>query len=360
MPVEFSVAPMLDVTDRHFRIFLRPLSRRMRLYTEMKTCGAILHGERERFLGFDARERPLALQLGGADPDELAACARLADAAGYDEVNLNVGCPSARVKSGEFGACLMAQPDRVARCVEAMRAAIANDAVAVTVKTRIGIDDRDSYQHLTEFIARVAAGGCAHFIIHARKAWLNGLSPKQNRSVPPLDYPRVYRLKRDFPDLRFTINGGITTLREARAHLRHADGVMIGREARCNPWMLRAVDQIIFNDSDRADAPRTRADAVRAYLPHVERQLARGTRLAPMIRPMLGLFHGAPRARSWRRHLSENAHRRGAGVEVIEHALRLVQTDENDVVHDADASAVDLPTLARRERVVLESRRGAE
>ena len=326
---KFSVAPMMDVTDRHCRMFLRLLSGRMMLYTEMKTSGAILHGERERFLGHDRREHPLAIQLAGADPAQLAQCALLAEQAGYDEVNLNIGCPSERVKNGRFGACLMAEPDLVSRCVAAMRAALRDtNPLAVTVKTRIGIDHHDSYEYLAEFIDRVAQGGCRHFIIHARKAWLQGLSPKENRMVPTLCYERVYRLKRDFPALRFTINGGIKTLEQALEHLRHVDGVMIGREAYRDPWMLRQVDRVIFNDQNaESTAVKTRADIVKAYLPYLEQQLARGVYLRHIARPLFGLFHGQPGARSWRRVLSEHGAKKGAGLEVIHEALKLVEVE---------------------------------
>ncbi|MDD9856671.1 MAG: tRNA dihydrouridine(20/20a) synthase DusA [Gammaproteobacteria bacterium] len=320
MVAEFSVAPMLNVTDRHCRMFLRLFSGRMKLYTEMTVCGAVIHGQRARFLDFDPRERPLALQLAGSDPAQLAWCARLAEEAGYDEVNLNIGCPSARVQNGRFGACLMAEPGRVADCVAAMRAAV---AIPVTVKTRTGIDNRDSYEHLAAFIARVSQSGCEHFIIHARKAWLQGLSPKQNRLVPKLRYERVYRLKRDFPAIRFTINGGISTLDQALGHLRHVDGVMIGREARHRPWMLSAVDRVIFKAADAA--PATRVETVRAYLPYVEQQLARGVYLRHLTRHILGLFHGQPGARGWRRHLSGQGSGQGAGVEVIREALKIVE-----------------------------------
>lgn len=319
---EFSVAPMLDVTDRHCRMFLRLLSARVKLYTEMTVGNALIHGDRARFLDFDPRERPLAIQLAGADPAQLAMCASLAERAGFDEINLNIGCPSARVQNARFGACLMAEPETVANCVAAMRAAV---GIPVTVKTRTGIDHRDSYEHLAEFVDRVAQSGCAHFIIHARKAWLHGLSPKQNRSVPALQYARVYRLKRDFPAVHFTINGGITTLDEARAHLQHVDGVMIGREARERPWLLRAVDREIFHAPPPTDAPLTRVDAVRAYLPYIDRQLARGVYLRHLTRPLLSLFHGQPGARHWRRHLTEHTRAQGAGAEVVCDALRFVE-----------------------------------
>ena len=356
---KFSVAPMMNVTDRHCRAFLRLLSGRMKLYTEMKVSGAIIHGvhgARERLLDFDRCEHPLALQLAGADPAQLAVCARLAGEAGYDEVNLNVGCPSERVKNGRFGACLMAKPELVARCVAAMRDALSalNMAtpIPVTVKTRIGIDHHDSYEYLAEFVNRVSKGGCEHFIIHARKAWLQGLSPKENRMVPALRYDRVYRLKREFPGLRFTINGGIKTLREAQEHLRYVDGVMIGREARRHPWMLSAVDGMIFNEGNgRASAAgmrgtrSTRAGVVEAYLPYIERQLTGGAHLRHLIRPMLGLFHGQPGARNWRRYLSEHGHQKGAGVEVIERALEVVEVDAD--ADDCGYGDAFVPATAR-------------
>ena len=343
--MSISIAPMMNVTDRHCRGFLRLLSGRMKLYTEMKVSGAIVHGDRARFLDFDGRERPLALQLAGADPAQLAICARLAGEAGYDEVNLNVGCPSERVRDGRFGACLMAEPELVSRCVAAMREAL--DAgggrmasIPVTVKTRTGIDNHDHYEYLADFIDRVARGGCEHFIIHARKAWLKGLSPKENRLIPALCYDRVYRLKRDFPGISFTINGGIKTLQEAQAHLQHVDGVMIGREASRHPWMLRGVDEVIFNQANRGLSAPTRAGVVEDYLPYVEQQLARGTHLRHLIRPLFGLFHGQPGARGWRRHLSEHGHKEGAGVAVIQQALRVVEaeteTETDECCHTAE------------------------
>ena len=313
-----SVAPMMDWTDRHDRYFLRLISRRALLYTEMIATGAVLHGDRDRLLAFDPAERPLALQLGGAVPAELAACARLAAARGYDEVNLNVGCPSDRVQNARFGACLMAEPALVADCVGAMRAAV---SIPVTVKTRIGIDERDSYDDLRAFVETVAAAGCETFVIHARKAWLQGLSPKQNREIPPLHYERVYRLKRDVPALQVIVNGGILTLDEAEAHLRQVDGVMIGRAAYQTPYMLAGAGRRIFGD----DAPPPGREAVvRRLLPYAERQVARGVPVKSITRHILGLFNGLPGARLWRRHLSEAAHRPGAGPEVIEQALARV------------------------------------
>lgn len=315
---KIAVAPMLDWTDRHCRFFLRLLSRHTLLYTEMVTVGAVLHGDRTKLLAYDPAEQPLALQLGGSDPADLAQCARIAAAFGYSEVNLNVGCPSDRVQSGRFGACLMAEPGRVAECVAAMRAAV---ALPITVKTRIGIDDRDSYAELADFIGQVADGGCEIFILHARKAWLSGLSPKQNREIPPLRYDMVHRIKRDFPHLTIILNGGLSHLDQVAEHLSHVDGVMIGRAAYENPYLLAAVDQRFFG-SDQA--PPSRHAVVRAFLPYVDGQLRQGAPLHGMTRHILGLFQGMPGARAWRRTLSEWACRRGAGIEVLEAALRHV------------------------------------
>jgi tRNA-dihydrouridine synthase A len=317
-----AVAPMLDWTDRHYRYFIRLLSRHTLLYTEMVTTGAILRGDRERLLAHDPIEHPLALQLGGSDPAELARCACIAADWGYDELNLNVGCPSDRVQSGRFGACLMAEPDLVAACVAAMR--VATD-LPVTVKTRIGIDERDSYQELADFVRRVAAGGCTVFIVHARKAWLSGLSPKENREIPPLRHEVVHRLKRDFPELTIVLNGGLTTLEQVTEQLRQVDGVMIGRAAYENPYLLAEVDRRFFGSSA---PPPNRHQVVRALLPYLEDRLRAGTPLQCMTRPILGLFQGIPGARAWRRVLSERAWRHGAGVEVVEAALeRVVETD---------------------------------
>ncbi len=311
-----AVAPMLDWTDRHCRYFLRLLSRHTLLYTEMVTTGAVLRGNPEWLLAYDPAEHPLALQLGGSDPGELARSARVAAGFGYDEVNLNVGCPSDRVRSGRFGACLMAEPEVVADSVAAMRAAV---SLPITVKTRIGIDDRDSYEALVDFVGRVASGGCEVFIIHARKAWLRGLSPKENREIPPLRHEVVYRLKRDFPDLTIILNGGLTTLEQIANSSRGVDGVMIGRAAYENPYLLAGVDRRFFGSSA---PPPSRHQVIEAFLPYVAAQLRRGTPLQAMTRHVLGLFQGIPGARAWRRHLSEHAHRRGAGVEVLTAALR--------------------------------------
>ena len=310
------IAPMMDWTDRHERYFLRLISRHARLYTEMVTTGAVIHGDRDYLLGYDPAEHPLALQLGGSEPTLLAECARIAAAWGYAEVNLNVGCPSDRVQTGRFGACLMAEPELVADCVAAMAAAT---TVPITVKIRIGIDERDSYEDLVRFIGLVAAAGCRVFIIHARKAWLRGLSPRENREIPPLHYELVERIKVDFPELRVVLNGGITNLEQAARQLPRLDGVMIGRAAYQNPYLLAEADRRFFGDTRSAP---TRHQVVAAFLPYVERQLARGVSLSAMTRHILGLFQGRPGARAWRRYLSEQAHRPGAGVEIIEAALR--------------------------------------
>ncbi len=314
-PWRFCVAPMMAWTDRHCRYFMRLLSRRARLYTEMVTADAVIHGNRQRLLGFDPTEQPLALQLGGCDPVRLAAAARIGEDIGYAEINLNVGCPSGRVQSARFGACLMAQPDLVADCVAAMRAAV---RIPVTVKTRIGIDRRDSYQELAAFIERVAAGGCEVFIVHARKAWLQGLSPKENRELPPLDYPCVHRLKADFPHFTIVINGGLQTIDQATTQLAALDGVMLGRAAYHDPYQLAHVDHQLFADPQPA---LTRAEVVAHLLPYVERQLARGLRLNTMTRHILGLFQGQRGARAWRRYLSEHAHEADANSGVIRAAL---------------------------------------
>ena len=311
---------MMDWTDRHCRFFHRVLSRRARLYTEMVTAEAVLHGRRERLLAFSGEEHPVALQLGGADPVRLADAARIGAAEGYDEINLNVGCPSDRVQEGRFGACLMAEPDLVARCVEAMRRAV---AVPVTVKCRIGIDDQDSEAGLARFVATVADAGCGTFIVHARKAWLSGLSPKENREIPPLDYPRVHRLKAAHPGLTIAINGGLASLAAAEAELARVDGVMLGRAAYQTPYdILAEVDQRLFGEATPAPS---RADVIERLIPYAERHVAGGGRLSNITRHILGLYHGRPRGRLFRRHLAENATRPGAGVEVLAHAMLLAE-----------------------------------
>ncbi len=313
-----SVAPMMDCTDRHFRYLARLLTRRALLYTEMVAAGAVLHGDRARHLGFDPAEHPVALQLGGSDPVEMAECMRIATQWGYDEVNINVGCPSDRVQSGAFGACLMARPETVAACVRAMRDAT---DIPVTVKTRIGIDDRDSYDFLADFVGKVAEAGCGTLIVHARKAWLSGLSPKENREIPPLDYARVHRLVRDFPGLEVVINGGIRTLEEAAEQLGHVDGVMIGRAAYDEPWMLAEADRRLWGDTNE---PLERHAALDAYADYAERQVAAGVPLRVLARHAMGLFAGLPGARKWRRYLSENVGRTGAGAEVLREAAAFV------------------------------------
>ena len=309
------VAPMMDYTDRHFRYFIRLMSRRTRLYTEMVTSGAILHGDHRRLLEFHPAEHPLALQLGGSEPKALAACARIAADYGYDEVNLNVGCPSDRVQSGRFGACLMNEPALVADCVAAMDGA---SGLPVTVKTRIGVDARDSYEELAEFVGTVAAAGCRVFIIHARKAWLKGLSPKENREIPPLRYDVVERLKRDFPALTVVVNGGVQTLEAMQNHLGAFDGVMVGREAVSNPYLFADVDRRFF---DSGAAVLDRGEILRAWLPYLSAQLQEGIPLQRMTRHALGLFHGCAGARAWRRALSEEAARPGAGLAVLHQAM---------------------------------------
>ncbi len=308
---------MMDWTDSPCRVLHRALTRHALLYTEMVTAEAVLHGDRQRLLGFEPAEHPLALQTGGSDPARLAQTAKIAEDFGYDEVNLNVGCPSDRVQSGRFGACLMREPMLVADCMAAMKNAV---AIPVTVKCRIGVDNQDPEVSLRALVQACAAAGVTHFTIHARKAWLEGLSPKENRDVPPLDYDLVYRVKRENPHLTISINGGIETLEQAQAHLAHVDGVMLGRAAYQNPALLAQVDAHIFGgDAVALD------DAVAVYCEHVERALARGMRLHTLVKPMLGLFNGRPGARQFRRHLSENAVRDGAGITVLREALALVR-----------------------------------
>jgi tRNA-dihydrouridine synthase A len=310
---------MMDWTDRHCRAFHRRLSSRARLYTEMLTSAAVLHGDRARLMAFDPCEQPLALQLGGSDPRDLARAARLAEDLGYAEINLNVGCPSDRVQSGRFGACLMREPHLVADCMAAIIDAV---DIPATVKCRIGVDEQDPEMSLFGLVDLCAGAGVEVFIVHARKAWLAGLSPKENRDIPPLDYPIVHRLKRERPDLTIVINGGVTSLDDALSHLESVDGVMLGRAAYHRPEILAAVDRRIFG------APSTDATpfgAVEAYMPYVREELARGTHLAAMTRHMLGLFHGAPGARTWRRILTVEGARANADVGVIERALDAVR-----------------------------------
>ncbi len=315
MQHRFSVAPMMEWTDRHCRFFHRILTRRARLYTEMVTAPALIHGPRARLIGFDPAEHPVALQLGGSEAKALAECARLGEAEGYDEINLNIGCPSVRVQRGAFGACLMREPSLVGDCVAAMRAAV---RVPVTVKCRIGVDDCDPGQSLFGFVETVSRAGCETFIVHARKAWLKGLSAKENREVPPLDYELVYALKRARPDLTIAINGGITTLDDTQAHLAQVDGVMMGRAAYQTPWVLAEVDRRLFGANHAA---ASRFEIVEAFMPYLARELANGVPLNVMTMHILGLFNGLPGARAFRRHLSENAIKRGAGLDVVRAAL---------------------------------------
>ena len=310
---------MLDWTDKHCRYFHRLLTKQAVLYTEMVTTGAILHGDRDRHLRFNDAEHPLALQLGGSEPKDMAECARIAEDYGYDEVNINVGCPSERVQKGAFGACLMAEPHLIADCVSAMRAAV---KIPVTVKNRIGIDDQEDYSALYGFVQTVAAAGCETFIIHARKAWLKGLSPKENREIPPLRYELVYELKQALPQLEIIINGGITTLAQCQEHLQHVDGVMVGREAYHNPWILAEVDTLLYGSDE--PIPEDRKAILEAFLPYVQSQLDAGIPLKHMTRHILGLFQGMPGARQWRRLLSEQAHYPEAGIKLLLQAMQKI------------------------------------
>lgn len=315
-----SVAPMMDWTDRHQRMLLRLLTKNTLLYTEMVVSGAILHGDVPRFLDFSPQEHPLALQIGGSDPDELAKCVKIATSWGYDEFNLNVGCPSDRVQSGRFGACLMADPALVRDGVHAMRQETDRP---VTVKHRLGIDDLDTIDHLRHFIETVAEGGCRVFIIHARKAWLQGLSPKQNRDIPPLQYDRVYRMKAEYPDLTFVLNGGVPSLEDCQTHWdQGVDGCMIGRAAYQRPWILAGADRVLAGEG--APVPRSKSAVLHALTPYLAEQLAQGVPLHCMTRHMYGLLHGEPNARLWRRHLSEYAPKPGAGIEVWQRSLELL------------------------------------
>lgn len=316
----FSIAPMMDWSDTHCRYFWRLLSKQALLYTEMVTTGALLHGDKRRFLDFNPEEHPLALQVGGSDPKELAHAAKLAQQWSYDEINLNCGCPSDRVQSGKIGACLMAEPDLVSDGIKAMRDAC---DIEVTIKHRIGIDDLDSYEHLCDFVGKVADSGCRVFIIHARKAWLSGLSPKENREIPPLQYPTVLRLKTDFPHLCIVLNGGIKSIATCKEWLDRVDGVMIGREAYQNPYLLAEVDQQIFAETA---APLSRAEILQQYFSYCERQIAMGTQLHHMSRHILGLFQGQIGARKFRRYISENAYKENAPATVLQCALAAMES----------------------------------
>jgi len=310
-----SVAPMMDWTDRHDRYFLRKISKHVLLYTEMVTTGAVIHGDRERLIGFDPAEQPLAIQLGGSDPADLAKSAIIAEQWGYSEVNLNVGCPSDRVQSGKFGACLMAEPELVRDCLSAMAEVV---SIPVTVKTRIGIDRQDTFDELHKFVSLVKESGCNVFIIHARKAWLDGLSPKQNRDIPPLCYDRVYKIKQQFPELEIIINGGIKSLAECKVHLGHVDGVMIGREAYHNPYLLIDVDEQFYQDDHQKPS---RDEIIHSLFPYIEQHLKSGGKLGQISRHLLGLYQSLPGARYFRREISEQAYKQGAGIEVLEKAL---------------------------------------
>ncbi len=316
----FSVAPMMEWTDRHDRFFLRLISAHALLYTEMVTAPAVLHGKRDYLLGFDEAEHPVAVQLGGSDPRELTEAARIVEGYGYDEINLNVGCPSDRVQSGRFGACLMKEPDLVADCVATMASAV---DVPVTVKCRIGVDEQDPREALPTLIEKVRNSGCRTIIVHARKAWLEGLSPKENRTVPPLDYDLVYEMKQTYPDLEICINGGIVSLDETEEHLTHVDGVMMGRQAYERPYVLADVDQRLFGSATHV---RSRQEVIEAFLPYIARRLEEGVTLHAMTRHILGLFQGMPGARAWRRHISENAYKKGADISVVTEALSKIQT----------------------------------
>ncbi len=314
----FCIAPMLDWTDRHYRYFARLISIKTVLYTEMITTGALIHGDRDRYLEFNDQENPLALQLGGSNPEDLALCAKMAEDLGYDEINLNVGCPSDRVQNNMIGACLMGHPELVAECIASMQNAV---SVPVTVKHRIGIDDNDSYEALHHFVNTIADTGCSTFIVHARKAILKGLSPKENRSVPPLKYDVAYQLKKDFPSLEIIVNGGIKTITESIEHINHLDGVMVGREAYQNPWILSEVDEKLYGEPANT---LSRHDVLELMLPYIEEELNKGNYLGHITRHILGLFHSMPGGKRYRRHLSENAHKKGAGIEVVKEALSLV------------------------------------
>lgn len=316
---KFSVAPMMEWTDRHYRYFARLMTKHSVLYSEMVTTGAIIYGDEERHLAYNDEEHPVALQLGGSSAKDLTKCTKIAEQRGYDEVNLNVGCPSDRVQNNMIGACLMGHAELVRDCLASMQAQV---DIPVTIKHRIGIDDMDSEQFLHDFIGTVAHSGCKTFIVHARKAILDGLSPKENREIPPLNYERVYRLKQVFPELEIIINGGIKTEAEINEHLKHVDGVMVGREAYQNPWLLASIDALAYGE---ATPKISRHDVIEAMYPYIEAQLSEGQKLSYITRHILGLFHAQPGGKQFRRHLSENAHKPGAGIEVLQEALARVR-----------------------------------
>jgi tRNA-dihydrouridine synthase A len=313
-----SIAPMMDRTDRHYRYFMRQITRRTLLYTEMVTTAAILHGDQDKLLGFSPEEKPLVLQLGGDDPNHLAICAKIAEDRGYDQVNLNVGCPSDRVQNGNFGACLMAQPELVAKALEAMQKVV---NIPVTIKHRIGIDDQDKYEDMVHFVRIVANAGCQQFTIHARKAWLEGLSPKENRNIPPLRYEEVHRLKQEFPQLLIEINGGFKTLAEVKDQLQFVDAVMIGRAAYDHPYLFATADQEIYGEKT---PPLTRQEVIEAMYSYIEYWLKKGVKLNSITRHFLELFAGQPGTKAWKRYISENAHLTNAGIEVLQQALKQI------------------------------------
>lgn len=319
---QLSIAPMMDRTDRHFRYFMRQITRRTLLYTEMVTSPAIIHGDRKYLLGFSPEEKPLVLQVGGDNPKELAECAKIAENMGYDEINLNVGCPSSRVQDGNFGACLMATPEKVANCVKAMIDAV---TIPVTVKHRIGIDDLDSYEDMTNFVRIVSEAGCRHFSVHARKAWLQGLSPKENRTVPPLRYHDVHRLKTEFPHLFIEINGGLITLAQVKEQLQFVDAVMIGRAAYDNPYLFATADREIYGEKE---IPPTRHQVAEAMLPYIDFWVGKGLKLNKITRHLLQLFSGQPGSRVWKQYLTDNSHKLGAGAEVVRDALEKVSQSQ--------------------------------
>jgi len=314
-----SVAPMMDYSDRHFRYFMRQMTKKALLYTEMINTQAIIHGDRHKLLDFSPLEKPVALQLGGDNPQQLAESARIGQDWGYDEINLNVGCPSSRVQNGNFGACLMAQPDKVARCVETMTKAV---DIPVTVKHRIGIDNQDSYESMANFVKIVAEGGCQRFVVHARKAWLQGLSPKENRHIPPLRYEDVYRLKQEFPHLIIEINGGITTIEAIKTHLNYVDGVMIGRVACDNPYLLATIDQQIYGDRTSV---KTREEIILNFLPYVDQWCSQNVKLNTMMRHLLQIFAGQPGTKIWKRYLTQNGYNPDADSKTVLKALELKQ-----------------------------------
>ena len=319
---KFCVAPMLDWSDRHQRMLMRTMSKHSLVYTEMVTTGALIHGDAQRYLKFNTEEHPVALQLGGSDPKAMALCAKMAEDSGYDEVNITVGCPSDRVQNGAFGACLMAEPELVGENVVAMQAAV---DIPVTVKNRIAIDEMEEEESLRRFLSIVSEAGCETFIVHARKAWLKGLSPKQNRDVPPLNYELVYQMKREFPQLELIINGGIKTIEESKKHLAQVDGVMVGREAYHNPYIMTEVDQHIYED-DFYDY-RSRIDVLNVYMEYMKQQISEGVYVKSMSRHLLGLFSGEKGAKAWRRYISENAHKPESGIEVVKKAASFIETE---------------------------------